>query len=218
MRKSNDSDESSPLIKLGFTFMIILLVFIGNIFVTSSLPQHILVNQDSMFEFNNNILTFENTSINGSSITLNGESFYVENRDVITMGQRNSIKLTGRAVSVSDEIFYSADLTIPTKLNHVILFENPPLVFKDDLEAIKIKFGEQCVHFSIVDQVNHIYEIDTHTNKYNIELAPGDTTYITDDENMGLYKFSHKDDTIEISVVGYYGKQQISFTSFEEVC
>ena len=134
----NESDSVSG--KISATILLLLVVIFSNAFVTSSFPQNILINEDTTFNFHGNLLSFQDVSEQGATVILNANQESVNNRDVIAMGGRNSILLTGNQVSVGENDFFTGQVTIPTRLNHIILFEQSTLELKDDLKIIDINF------------------------------------------------------------------------------
>lgn len=201
--------------KVGATILLLLVVVFSNAFVTSSFPQNILINEDTTFNFHGNLLSFQEVNEQGATIILNANQESVNNRDVIAMGGRNSIRLTGNQVSVGENDFFTGQVTIPTRLNHIILFEQSTLELKDDLKIIDINFREHQI--TLENEFEDIYLINDGSNTYNIELPVGDLTYITDDENDVLFKVQHIEDKIKIALVGYYPAEEFTVTTKEEI-
>lgn len=216
MQKSNpisSGDKTSN--KLIATIILLLVVVFSSVLITSSFPQDILINTDSVFDFNGNILTFQEINETGAIIILNGETLSVNNRDVIAMGGRNSIELCGEECFKNDDIYYHAKLSIPTRLNHIIIFEQSTLEFKDNLKDIEISFKSEIIH--VENEVADIYLISDGANKYDVSLPVGATIYITDKSNEGLFKIKHEEGIIRISLIGYYPNEELSITSTEEI-
>lgn len=210
-----ENNDSGILNKLIATFALILVVVFSNILITSSFPQNILISTDSIFNFNGNVLTFEHINKSGADIILNGESFRVENRDVIAMGGRNAITLTGCECFEDCDIYYCGTLNIPTKLHQIILFEQSSTDLKDDLKHIEILFKSQTI--TIENEINDIYMFSDGLNSYQVNLPVGATTYITDKDNEGLFKVKHEEGIMKISLVGYYPDEELKITTTEEI-
>ena len=208
----NEPDSVSG--KVGATILLLLVVVFSNAFVTSSFPQNILIDEDTTFNFHDNLLSFQDVSENGATVILNANQESVNNRDVIAMGGRNSIRLTGNQVSVGENDFFTGQVTIPTRLNHIILFEQSTLELKDDLKIIDINFRDHQI--TLENEFEDIYLIHDGVNTYNIELPVGDLTYITDDENDVLFKVQHIEGKIKIALVGYYPAEEFTVTTKEE--
>ena len=208
----NESDSVSG--KISATILLLLVVIFSNAFVTSSFPQNILINEDTTFNFHGNLLSFQDVSEQGATVILNANQESVNNRDVIAMGGRNSILLTGNQVSVGENDFFTGQVTIPTRLNHIILFEQSTLELKDDLKIIDINFRDHQI--TLENEFEDIYLIHDGVNTYNIELPVGDLTYITDDENDVLFKVQHIEGKIKIALVGYYPAEEFTVTTKEE--
>lgn len=213
MPPSNEED-SAVIGKISATILLLAVILFSNALITSSFPQNILINEDTTFNFGGNILAFQNVSEHGATVILNANQESVNNRDVIAMGGRNSIVLTGKQVTVGESDFYSGQVTIPTRMNHVILFEQSTLKLKDDLKDIEINFKSQTI--SLKNEFEDVYLIHDGVNEYNINLPVGAITYITDKDNDALFKISHIEGIIEVSLVGYYPGEEFTITTREE--
>ncbi|MCK4665564.1 hypothetical protein KAU33_02375 [Candidatus Dependentiae bacterium] len=201
--------------KIGGTILLILVVLFSNAFIMASFPQNFLANSDTIFNFNGNILSFQSVDEHGATIILNANQESVKNRDVIAMGGMHSVILTGKQVSVGENKFFTGHVTIPTRLNHIILFEQSTLELKDDLKEIEINFRTQNI--SLKNEFEDIYLISDGLNSYNIQLPTGSTTYITDKDNEALFKIHHTEGKIEISLVGSYPNEEFTITTKEEM-
>ena len=215
MPPSNEAEESAVIGKIGATILLLAVILFSNAFITSSFPQNILINEDTTFNFGGNLLAFQNVNESGATVILNAKQEPVNNRDVIAMGGRNSIVLTGKQVVVGEEDFYTGQVSIPTRLNHVILFEQSTLGLKDDLKNIEINFRSQTV--SLKNEFADVYLINDGVNEYNIDLPVGATTYITDKDNEALFKITHAKDVVRVSLVGYYPGEEFTITTREEI-
>lgn len=215
MPPSNEAEESAVIGKIGATILLLAVILFSNAFITSSFPQNILINEDTTFNFGGNLLAFQNVNESGATVILNAKQEPVNNRDVIAMGGRNSIVLTGKQVVVGEEDFYTGQVSIPTRLNHVILFEQSTLGLKDDLKNIEINFRSQTV--SLKNEFADVYLINDGVNEYNIDLPVGATTYITDKDNEALFKITHVKDVVRVSLVGYYPGEEFTITTREEI-
>lgn len=215
-KNSLEEDNSDDIFtKLLATVILIVVVVFSNVLITSTFPQNILISTDSVFNFNGNILTFEHINETGADIILNGESFRVENRDVIAMGGRNAITLSGCGCFEDCDIYYCGTLSIPTRLNQIILFEQSSTDLKDDLKHIEIVFKSQTI--TIENEINDIYLVSDGLNSYQVNLPVGATTYITDKNNEGLFKVKHEEGIMKISLVGYYPDEELKITATEEI-
>jgi len=209
----NDESDNDVMGKVGATLLLLLVVISSNAFITSSFPQSILIDEDTVFNFNGNILAFQDVNEHGATVILNANQESVNNRDVIAMGGMHSIILTGKQVSVGENEFYTCQIAIPTRLNHIILFEQSTLELKDDLKIIDINFREHQI--TLENEFEDIYLIYDGVNSYNIELPVGRLTYITDNENEVLFKVHHIEDKIRIALVGYYPNEEFTVTTKE---
>jgi len=209
----NDKSDNDVMGKVGATLLLLLVVVFSNAFITSSFPQNILIDEDTTFNFNGNVLAFQDVSEQGATVILNANQESVNNRDVIAMGGRHAILLTGNQVSVGENDFYTGQVTIPTRMNHIILFEQSTLELKDDLKIIDINFREHQI--TLENEFEDIYLIYDGVNIYNIELPVGRLTYITDNENEVLFKVHHIEDKIKIALVGYYPNEEFTVTTKE---
>lgn len=214
MPPNDEAKESEVIGKVGATILLLAVILFSNAFITSSFPQNILINEDTTFNFGGNLLAFQNVNVSGATVILNANQESVNNRDIIAMGGRNSILLTGRQVTVGEEDFYAGQVSIPTRMNHVILFEQSTLGLKDDLKDIEINFRSQTV--SLKNEFADVYLINDGVNEYNIDLPVGATTYITDKDNEALFKISHVKDIVRVSLVGYYPGEEFTITTREE--
>lgn len=214
MPPGNEAEDSAVAGKIGATILLLMVILFSNALITSSFPQNILINEDTTFNFGGNLLAFQNVSEHGATVLLNANQESVNNRDVIAMGGRNSIILTGRQVTVGESDFYTGQVTIPTRLNHVILFEQSTLELKDDLKDIEIDFKDHVI--SLKNEFEDVYLIHDGVNEYNINLPVGAITYITDKDNEALFKISHVEGIIKVSLVGYYPGEEFTITTREE--
>jgi len=214
MPPDNESEKDSVIGKIGATILLLIVILFSNALITSSFPQNILINDNTTFNFGGNILSFQSVNEQGASVLLNANQEHVNNRDVIAMGGRNSIILTGRQVAVGENMFYSGQVTIPTRINHVILFEQSTLELKDDLKDIEINYRTQII--SLKNEFEDVYLIHDGVNEYNIDLPIGATTYITDKDNEALFKISHLSGMIKVSLIGYYPGEEFTIITREE--
>lgn len=214
MPPGNEAEDSAVIGKISATILLLMVILFSNALITSSFPQNILINEDTTFNFGGNLLAFQNVSEHGATVILNANQESVNNRDVIAMGGRNSIILTGRQVTVGESDFYTGQVTIPTRINHVILFEQSTLELKDDLKDIEIDFRDQVI--SLKNEFEDVYLIHDGVNEYNINLPVGAITYITDKDNEALFKISHVEGIIKVSLVGYYPGEEFTITTREE--
>lgn len=214
MPPSDEAKESAVAGKIAATILLLMVILFSNALITSSFPQNILINEDTTFNFGGNLLAFQNISEHGATVLLNANQESVNNRDVIAMGGRNSIILTGNQVTVGESKYYTGQVTIPTRLNHVILFEQSTLELKDDLKDIEINFRDEVI--SLKNEFEDVYLIHDGTNEYNINLPVGTITYITDKNNEALFKVSHSKDIIKVSLVGYYPGEEFTIITREE--
>lgn len=214
MPPGNEAEDSVVIGKISATILLLAVILFSNALITSSFPQNILINEDTTFNFGGNLLAFQNVSEHGATVILNANQESVNNRDVIAMGGRNSILLTGKQVTVGESDFYSGQVTIPTRMNHVILFEQSTLELKDDLKDIEINFKAQTI--SLKNEFEDVYLIHDGVNEYNINLPVGTITYITDKDNEALFKVSHIEGIIKVSLVGYYPGEEFTITTREE--
>lgn len=212
---SEKNEESAAMGKIGATVLLILVVLCGNALITSSFPQKVLVNTETIFNFDGNILSFQDVNKDGATVILNANQESVNNRDVIAMGGQHSVILIGKQISVGENDFFSAQVTIPTRLNHIILFEQSTIDLKDDLKNIEINFRDQNI--SLKSDIEDIYLISDGLNTYYIELPVGGMTYITDKDNEALFKVHHIKDIIRISLVGHYPDEEFTITTKEEI-
>ena len=208
-------EENAAMNKIGASILLVIVVLFSNAFITSSFPQKVLVNSETIFNFNGNILSFQDVNKNGATVILNANQESVNNRDVIAMGGQHSILLTGKQVSVGGNDFFGGQVTIPTRLNHIILFEQSSLELKDDLKDIEINFRDQ--HISLKSEIEDVYLISDGLNTYYIELPVNAITYITDKDNEALFKIHHIKDTIRISLVGHYPDEEFTIVTKEEI-
>ena len=207
----NQEESSSTLTKLLFTFLILSFVFLGGNFITSSFPQTILVNQETIIEFNDNLLSFQDIDSSGANITINGLQTSANSNDVIALGGRQSVILTGNQVTSNGNSFFEGLLTIPTKLNHIILFEQSQVSIPDTAKQLSIKFMDEEI--ILVAKGSDVFSVQTGENSYDIQIS--DITYITDTNNKGLFKVWHRDDNYIISLVGYYGEEPLIVSVLE---
>ena len=207
----NQEESSSTLTKLLFTFLILSFVFLGGNFITSSFPQTILVNQETIIEFNDNLLSFQDIDSSGANITINGLQTSANSNDVIALGGRQSVILTGNQVTSNENTFFEGLLTIPTKLNHIILFEQSQVSIPDTAKQLSIKFMDEEI--ILVAKGNDVFSVQTGENTYDIQIS--DITYITDTNNKGLFKVWHRDNNYIISLVGYYGEEPLIVSVLE---
>ena len=207
----NYEEPSSTLTKLLFTFLILSFVFLGGNFITSSFPQTILVNQETIIEFNDNLLSFQDIDSSGANITINGRQTSANSNDVIALGGRQSVILTGNQITSNGNAFFEGLLTIPTRLNHVILFEQSQVSIPDTAKQLSIKFMDEEI--ILVAKGSDVFSVQTGENTYDIQIS--DITYITDTNNKGLFKVWHRDNNYIISLVGYYGEEPLIVSVLE---
>ena len=186
-------------------------MFLGGNFITSSFPQTILVNQETIIEFNDNLLSFQDIDSSDANITINGRQTSANSNDVIALGGRQSVVLTGNQITSNGNTFFEGLLTIPTRLNHVILFEQSQVLIPDTARQISIKFLNEEI--MLIDKGNDVFSVQTGENAYDIQLS--DITYITDTNNEGLFKVWHRDNNYIISLVGYYGEETLIVSVLE---
>ena len=186
-------------------------MFLGGNFITSSFPQTILVNQETIIEFNDNLLSFQDIDSSGANITINGRQTSANSNDVIALGGRQSVILTGNQVTSNGHSFFEGLLTIPTRLNHVILFEQSQVSIPDTAKQLSIKFMDEEI--ILVAKGSDVFSVQTGENAYDIQIS--DITYITDTNNKGLFKVWHRDNNYIISLVGYYGEEPLIVSVLE---
>ena len=213
MPPDDKAKDSAVVGKIGATILLLMVILFSNALITSSFPQNILINSDTVFDFGGNILSFQDVNEHGATVLLNANQESVKNRDVIAMGGRNSIILTGNQVTVGENDYYTGQVSIPTRLNHIILFEQSTLELKDDLKDIEIDFRDQVI--SLKNEFADVYLIHDGVNEYNINLPVGAITYITDKDNEALFKISHVEGIIKVSLVGYYPGEEFTITTRE---
>ena len=213
MPPDDKAKDSAVVGKIGATILLLMVILFSNALITSSFPQNILINSDTVFDFGGNILSFQDVNEHGATVLLNANQESVKNRDVIAMGGRNSIILTGNQVTVGENDYYTGQVSIPTRLNHSILFEQSTLELKDDLKDIEIDFRDQVI--SLKNEFADVYLIHDGVNEYNINLPVGAITYITDKDNEALFKISHVEGIIKVSLVGYYPGEEFTITTRE---
>jgi len=213
-RTIQGEDSVTSLQKIIITFLLIIFVIGGSNFITSSFPQNILISQDTIIELNDNILAFQDIGINGANITINAEQHQANNYDTIAMGGRESVILTGKQTVVGEQTLFNGLLSIPTKINHIALFEQSSLSIPDNSKRIKIEFRDEVLEIEY--KCDNIYEVKSGQSLYDIVITDNKFTYITDSNNEALFKVWHKDNEIVVILVGYYGKEEFTITVLEE--
>lgn len=214
-KPKNREEEDETIGKISATILLVIVILFSNALITSSFPQNVLLNTETIFNFDGNILSFQDVNKDGATVILNANQEAVKNRDIISMGGRHTVLLIGKQVSIGENEFFSGQVNIPTRLNHIILFEQSTLELKDDLKDIEINFRTQNI--SLKNEFADIYLISDGLNTYNIQLPVGGLTYITDKDNEALFKVHHIKDTIRISLVGYYPDEEFTITTKEEI-
>ena len=204
-----DESESSDMGKLGGTIILLMIVFFGTSFITSSFPQDILLNTASTFQYKENTVAFQSVGAEGATVVINGHQDQANNNDLIAMGGRQTITLTGHQTAHNGVDFYQGLLTIPTKLNHAVLFEHSMLAVPDSASIITITLGDDSI--VLVNQGNEVYRVKSGGNNYNINLKDR-LTYITDVKNIALYKVKHTGTEIQVTLVGFYEEESFTIT------
>ncbi len=173
-----------------------------------------MLDNQSKFDYNDNIIAFQSISGEGATLTINAEQSTAEKFDTIAMGGRESLTLSGKQTTMNGNTYFNAFLTIPTRLNHVVLFEQSTLSIPDFAKSFEVSFLSDVITVTSIN--NDIYQITSGANNYNIFLPDGKITYITDADNQGFYKLWHKDNKIFVTLVGIYTDGELSITVKEE--
>lgn len=204
-------EKTSAFEAIIISSIIFLMLVLSTSFITSSFPQDILISTDTVITFDENTLRFQDIDTHGANITINNVPHYANNHDTIAMGKRNAVILTGNPTTIGDQTYYSGTLTTPTRLNHIILFDQNTISIPDTAQTIKINFKENEITLTSITP--NTFRIDTGKSTYNTIIP----SYFTDSNNIGLYKINHIDDQYTISLVGYYIDNEFIITTKKKV-
>ncbi|MCK5021570.1 MAG: hypothetical protein KAS32_31470 [Candidatus Peribacteraceae bacterium] len=203
-----NDEESNPLQALVILSGILLMLILSTQLITSSFPQNILVNENTVIEFNDNVVTFQNITSEGANITLNNAPHYANTHDIIALNKRNSLTLTGTTTTIATQTYHSAHLTVPTRLNHIALFDQTSLSIPDTSKVITITFKENEIVLTNI--VEDTFKLETGLNKYNIVIS---NSYFTDSNNVGLYRMNHQEDEYIITLIGFYQDKEFAINT-----
>lgn len=204
-----NDEESNPLQALVILSGIILMLILSTQLITSSFPQNILVNEQSVISYDNNVLKFITIDANGANITINDVPYYARTHDIIALGGRNSVTLTGIPTIIATQTYYSGTMTIQTHMNHILLFDQNSIIIPDDSKTITINYEDTPV--VLVSLGGDLFRITTGQSTYNILIS--ENTYFTDHTNTAMYRIHHEPPNYIITLVGYYSDNIFEITT-----
>lgn len=197
----NTDSNSSDLTKFLLTVMLIVFVLGANHIATRSHPQEVFVDEDSIITIGGKIIGFQSLTSDTSTVLIGNQVQTVNKNDRIQINSNNYLTLTGNQISANGNNYYSGILSVPSKLSHVILFQQPPVEFPINMKTT-LNINENIIIIKSLG--NNIFNIQTSNSNYNIKIEDGKSTYITDSENFGFYKLERNDEKFTAYLIGIY--------------
>ena len=204
-----NEEESNPFKSLMILSGILLMLLLSATFISSNFPQDILINKESVIAYDDNILKFSTIDTSGANITINDVSYYAHTHDVIALGGRNSVTITGTPTVIATQTYYSGTLTIQTHMNHILLFDQNSISIPDDCKTITINYKDTTV--ALTSLGGDLFRITTGQSTYNILISKN--TYFTDHTSTALYRMTHESPNYIITLVGYYDDNTFEITT-----
>lgn len=187
--------QESSLPKLLITAFILSLLFLSSSVLLTMYQQHVLIGKDT---------NFGDIRFGNGTVIIKGHQSQLSQNDIVSVGGRDYIKLTGKQVSVSGNTYSQAIRTLSTTFFQNLLFEQPIQEFSLPKSSKITVDGDQILITPLSDSV---LNIQTKSSNYNIEFSNGITYINTEAKTMlKLQKINGK---VKVYLIGFQNYQSI---------